>query len=55
MAKAGINIPGLRFVDSGNFLLIAGPCVVESEDVVFEIAGELVKQARCIEKNNKFI
>jgi 2-dehydro-3-deoxyphosphooctonate aldolase (KDO 8-P synthase) len=35
------NIPGLKFSDSGNFLLIAGPCVVEAEDMVFEIAGHL--------------
>jgi len=43
MLKTGINIPGLKFGEKGNFLLIAGPCVVESEDVVFEIAEHLVK------------
>jgi 2-dehydro-3-deoxyphosphooctonate aldolase (KDO 8-P synthase) len=32
------DIPGLKFKDSANFLLIAGPCVVESEENVFEIA-----------------
>jgi 2-dehydro-3-deoxyphosphooctonate aldolase (KDO 8-P synthase) len=32
------NIPNLKHTDSGNFFLIAGPCVVESEDNVFEIA-----------------
>lgn len=41
MSKAGINIPGIKFNKSGNFLLIAGPCVVESEEVVFETAGHL--------------
>jgi 2-dehydro-3-deoxyphosphooctonate aldolase (KDO 8-P synthase) len=42
MLKHGINIPGLKYGDTGNFLLIAGPCVVESEDIVFEIADHLV-------------
>lgn len=32
------NIPNIRFTDSGNFFLIAGPCAVESEENVFEIA-----------------
>ena len=32
------HISGLKFADSDNFLLIAGPCVVESEANVFEIA-----------------
>ncbi len=41
MIKNAINIPGLKYRESGNFLLIAGPCVVESEDMVFEIAGQL--------------
>jgi 2-dehydro-3-deoxyphosphooctonate aldolase (KDO 8-P synthase) len=41
MSHAGINIPGIQFLDSGNFLLIAGPCVVESEEIVFETAGHL--------------
>jgi 2-dehydro-3-deoxyphosphooctonate aldolase (KDO 8-P synthase) len=43
MNKSGIDIPGIRFGKSGNFFLIAGPCVVESEEVVSEIAGHLVK------------
>ena len=41
MVKVGINIPGIKFSESGNFLLIAGPCVVESEEVVFETADHL--------------
>src|SRR5665647_1565710 len=41
MMKEGIDIPGIKFSESGNFLLIAGPCVVESEDIVFETAGQL--------------
>jgi len=43
MNKSGIDIPGISFGKSGNFFLIAGPCVVESEKVVFETAGHLVK------------
>jgi 2-dehydro-3-deoxyphosphooctonate aldolase (KDO 8-P synthase) len=35
------SIPGIRFTESGNFLLIAGPCVVESRENVFEIADHL--------------
>ena len=41
MSQAEINIPGISFIDSGNFLLIAGPCVVESEEIVFETAAQL--------------
>lgn len=35
------NIPGLKHSGSGNFLLIAGPCVVEGEDMVMEIARHI--------------
>lgn len=41
MINKGINIPGLHFGDSGNFLLIAGPCVVEGEDLIFKTADEI--------------
>jgi len=41
MSYAVSDIPGLKFNDSGNFLLIAGPCVVESEEIVFETARHL--------------
>ena len=41
MSRAAINIPGLEFKESGNFFLIAGPCVIESEEVVFETAEHL--------------
>lgn len=41
MSIAELNIPGLKFKDSGNFLLLAGPCVVESEEIVFETALHL--------------
>jgi 2-dehydro-3-deoxyphosphooctonate aldolase (KDO 8-P synthase) len=43
MVKVGLSIPGIKFSESGNFLLIAGPCVVESEEVVFETAEHLKK------------
>jgi len=43
MPQTGINIPGINFNSSGNFLLIAGPCVVESEAIVFETAEKLVR------------
>jgi 2-dehydro-3-deoxyphosphooctonate aldolase (KDO 8-P synthase) len=42
MSKAGIKIPGLKFGETGNFLLIAGPCVIESEENIFETADHLV-------------
>jgi 2-dehydro-3-deoxyphosphooctonate aldolase (KDO 8-P synthase) len=41
MSNAAINIPGIHFLESDNFLLIAGPCVVESEEIVFETASHL--------------
>lgn len=34
-------VPGLSHGDSDQFFLIAGPCVVESEQLVFEVAGRL--------------
>lgn len=39
------DIPGLKHTDSGNFLLIAGPCVVENEEIVFSTAGRLAELA----------
>ncbi len=41
MNAAGINIPGLKFRETGNFLLIAGPCVVENKDVIFRTADAI--------------
>ena len=43
MSKVEINIPGIKYSETGNFLLIAGPCVVESEEIVFETAEHLKK------------
>ncbi len=36
------NLPNLKYVDSGNFFLLAGPCVVESEEIVFEVAEQVI-------------
>ncbi len=36
-----IEIPGLKYNSEKNFLLIAGPCVVENRNVVFEVAETL--------------
>jgi 2-dehydro-3-deoxyphosphooctonate aldolase (KDO 8-P synthase) len=35
------QVPNIKHVDSGNFFLIAGPCVVEGEDLVFEVAEKV--------------
>lgn len=35
------DIPGIGYTESGNFLLIAGPCVVEGRDITVETAGRL--------------
>ncbi|HSN49742.1 MAG TPA: 3-deoxy-8-phosphooctulonate synthase [Bacteroidales bacterium] len=36
------EIPGLKFAGSGNFFLIAGPCVVENEQMPAEIAAKIL-------------
>jgi len=36
------NLLKVRYLDSGNFFLIAGPCVVENETMPFEIAEKVV-------------
>ena len=41
MSNAAPDIPGLKYNESGNFLLIAGPCVVENEAIIFETAETL--------------
>ncbi|MCW3084377.1 MAG: 3-deoxy-8-phosphooctulonate synthase [Bacteroidetes bacterium] len=35
------NIPNIKHLDKGNFFLLAGPCVVESEEICFEIAEKI--------------
>ncbi|MFC2118401.1 3-deoxy-8-phosphooctulonate synthase [Bacteroidota bacterium] len=41
MKKTIKNIPNIKHTESGNFFLLAGPCVVESEEIVFEIAKKI--------------
>ncbi len=36
------NIPLIKNADSNNFFLLAGPCVVENEKMVFEIAEKII-------------
>ena len=43
MSKAVINIPGIKYNESGNFFLIAGLCLVESKEIIFETAEHLIK------------
>ncbi len=35
------SIPGIKNTDSNNFFLLAGPCVVESEEICFEVAEKV--------------
>lgn len=37
------SIPYIKNTDSGNFFLLAGPCVVENEALVFEIAKRVIE------------
>ncbi len=37
------NIPRIKFADGNNFFLIAGPCVVESEELVMNTAKEILR------------
>ena len=39
-----MNIPKLKHLNSNNFILIAGPCAIEGEEMAFEIA-EKIKQS----------
>ncbi|MGQ9620486.1 MAG: 3-deoxy-8-phosphooctulonate synthase [Bacteroidales bacterium] len=36
-------MPGLKYQKTGNFLLIAGPCVIENRDIVFTVAAHLAE------------
>jgi len=42
MNKTLFDIPGIKYGETDNFLLIAGPCVVEGEEIVNQIAEHLV-------------
>ena len=39
MKAMGLN--NLRYTESGNFILLAGPCVVESEEMLLEVAEKV--------------
>ncbi|HXH99524.1 MAG TPA: 3-deoxy-8-phosphooctulonate synthase [Sphingobacteriaceae bacterium] len=36
------NIPKIRFTDTNNFFLIAGPCAIEGEDAAMRIAEHII-------------
>lgn len=36
------EIPNIKYTNSDNFFLIAGPCVVENKDISFEIAEKII-------------
>ena len=36
------NIPQIKFTDSKNFFLMAGPCAIESEDMALRIAERII-------------
>ena len=36
-----IQIPNLKYTEERNFILIAGPCVVENKEITFEIAEKI--------------
>ena len=38
-----MNIPKLKYLDSNNFILIAGPCAIEGEEMAFKIAEKILK------------
>jgi len=37
------NIPFIKNTNSGNFFLLAGPCVVENEALVYEVAQKVIE------------
>jgi 2-dehydro-3-deoxyphosphooctonate aldolase (KDO 8-P synthase) len=43
------NINNLKYLNSGNFFLIAGPCVIESEEIVRETAETIISVCKALE------
>ncbi len=37
------QIPSIKHIDSKNFFLIAGPCVIESEELCFTVAEKMIE------------
>lgn len=44
-----MDIPRLKNYDSGNFFLLAGPCVIEGEEMALSIAEKIVKICDCLQ------
>jgi 2-dehydro-3-deoxyphosphooctonate aldolase (KDO 8-P synthase) len=38
-----LSIPQIRYARSGNFFLIAGPCVIENREICFDIARKVIE------------
>ena len=38
-----ISVPQIRHAQSGNFFLIAGPCVIENREICFDIASKVIE------------
>ncbi len=38
-----MSVPQIRHTQSGNFFLIAGPCVIENREICFEIARKVIE------------
>ncbi len=43
------SIPNIKFLDSNNFFLIAGPCAIESEEMAFKIAERVIELSEKLE------
>ena len=41
MHKSVENLPNIKYTDKGNFFLMAGPCVIEDENMAYPIAKEI--------------
>lgn len=41
MHKSVENLPNIKHTDKGNFFLLAGPCVIEDENMAYPIAKEI--------------
>lgn len=42
-------LPNIKFKDSNNFFLIAGPCAIEGEQMAMDIAGKIVEMTNELE------
>ena len=43
------ELPGLKFAGGNNFFLVAGPCVVEGEEIVLRIAEQIAQVCERLE------